>query len=83
MSHTPIHVRVTVTAIPASVETLTESIGSSCLSTRTYELEDCVTECLQPKFGQKCHLKMFKTFIIALMCKRKYKKKSEHVYSEV
>ena len=44
MSHTPIHVRVTVTAIPASVETLTESIGSSCLSTRTYKLKDSVTE---------------------------------------
>ena len=57
MSHTPIHVRVTVTAIPASVETLTESIGSSCLSTRTYELEDCVTcrmgRCLQPKLWGK------------------------------
>ena len=55
MSHTPIHVRVTVTAIPASVETLTESIGSSCLSTRTYELEDCFTECLHPKLGQNRH----------------------------
>ena len=55
MSHTPMHVRVTVTAIPASVETLTESIGSSCLSTRTYELEDCFTECLHPKLGQNRH----------------------------
>ena len=61
MSHIPIHVRVTVTAIPASVETLTESIGSSCLSTRTYELEDCVTEfagrCLQPKLWAKMAVK--------------------------
>ena len=57
MSHIPIHVRVAVTAIPASVETLTESIGSSCLSTRTYELEDCATDfegkCLQPKLWAK------------------------------
>ena len=32
MSQIPIQVRVTTTAIPASVETLTESMGSSCLS---------------------------------------------------